>query len=71
MRNSVTKFLIITDGTLIAGVAQHVEFEIFYGTRRSIIENSVLQLACPDRSDIEFWVLLDCKIITLKVSNFA
>ncbi|VDK85828.1 unnamed protein product [Litomosoides sigmodontis] len=42
-------------GTLIAGVAQHIEFEICYGTGNSITENSVLQLACLDGSDIEFW----------------
>ncbi|CAG9534849.1 unnamed protein product [Cercopithifilaria johnstoni] len=42
--------------TLIAGVAQHVEFEIFYGTGRSLSdENSVLQLTCPVGSDLEFW----------------
>lgn len=55
----------VADGTLLAGVAQHIEFEIFYGTGRSISdENSVLQLTCSDGSDLEFWVLF-CKVITL------
>ncbi|KAL3997638.1 Trafficking protein particle complex subunit 10 TRAPPC10 family protein [Acanthocheilonema viteae] len=44
----------LPDGTLIAGVAQYVELEIFYGGSIND-ENSVLQLTCPTGSDLEFW----------------
>ncbi|EFO28054.2 hypothetical protein LOAG_00426 [Loa loa] len=44
------------NGTLIAGVAQHIEFEIFYGTGRSTnVENCMLQLTCSAGGDLEFW----------------
>ncbi|VIO95233.1 Uncharacterized protein BM_BM7049 [Brugia malayi] len=44
------------DGILLAGVAQHVEFEISYGTGKLITdENSVLQITCSAGSDLEFW----------------
>lgn len=57
MRINLIKFLTVVDGTLISGVVQNVEFEIFYGTGRPISdENSELRLTCPAGSDLEFWV---------------
>ncbi|KAM3722041.1 Trafficking protein particle complex subunit [Dirofilaria immitis] len=51
-----------SNGTLIAGVAQHIEFEIFYGTRRTIRdEELMLQLTCPAGSDLEFWDISESK----------
>lgn len=53
---SIFKFNAL-DGRLIAGVAQCVEFEIFYNAERLVIdENSLMQLTCSACSDIEFWV---------------
>uniref|UniRef100_A0A0R3RIZ3 Trafficking protein particle complex subunit 10 n=1 Tax=Elaeophora elaphi TaxID=1147741 RepID=A0A0R3RIZ3_9BILA len=44
------------NGALMAGVTQHIEFEIFYGTGRSGNDGkSVLQLTCCAGSDLEFW----------------